>query len=108
MLSSTATGLQNALNNLHNYSVKWALEINIEKTKIIIFSNKKKKEEGCTFKNNDIEIEVVTSFNYLGIVMNSNGKFTSPVKSLKDKVSVPCLKYTPYSNLRKFKTLLSH
>ena len=25
VLSSTATGLPNALNNLHNYSVKWAL-----------------------------------------------------------------------------------
>ena len=52
---------------------------------MIIFTNKKKKEEGCTFKINDIEIEVVTSFNYLGIVRNSNGKFTSAVQSLKDK-----------------------
>ena len=39
ILSNNSKGLQNAINKLHSYCSKWALEVNIQKTKVIIFKN---------------------------------------------------------------------
>ena len=37
MLSDSPTGLQNYLDRLKNYTEQWKLEINLSKTKIMIF-----------------------------------------------------------------------
>lgn len=41
LLSESAEGLQNCLNKLNDYCNKWQLSINIKKTKIMIFQQKK-------------------------------------------------------------------
>ena len=38
IVSESATGLQNAISKLENYCVKWNLEINLNKTQIMIFN----------------------------------------------------------------------
>ena len=84
ILSSSSIGLQNALDQLQNYSTKWGLEINTDKTKVMVFRTAK-KELQCTFFINGSEIEIVSNFSYLGIIFTTNGKFTLAIKDLKNK-----------------------
>ena len=66
--------LQNNLNLLHDYCNIWRLEVNGDKTKIMVFRKKGLKiEEKWT--NNGLSVEVVDSFNYLGTVFKYNVNF---------------------------------
>ena len=38
LISSTAEGLQNYLNQLSNYCLKWDLSVNISKSEVIVFN----------------------------------------------------------------------
>ena len=65
--------LQSMLNDLSDYCHTWALKINTNKTKIMVF------EKGHSVKPklylNDEELEVVDSFKYLGVVLYKNGNW---------------------------------
>ena len=74
IFSETATGLQNALSNLEAYCNKWSLDVNVSKTKILIFNKKKTKEK---FWFNDSLIDVVREYRYLGLKISYNGSFKS-------------------------------
>ena len=86
--SDTIEGLQSFLNYLEMFGTKWNLNVNIDKTKIFVF-----RKGGILNRNekwiySGEEIEIVNSFNYLGIVLTSGGAFvkatnTSAGKALK-------------------------
>ena len=69
-----AEDLQEALEGLHNYCNKWALNVNIDKTKVIIFSRGKTKKFK-SFKFGKNTIKVVDDYVYLGTTFNYNGTF---------------------------------
>ena len=73
-MSETSDGLQTLLNNFHEYSKLWKLEVNIDKTKIMVFSTSR-TVENVHLLYNEKEIETVTEFNYLGVTFTKNGKF---------------------------------
>ena len=63
--------LADSPDNLHNLSLyckKWHLTVNENKTKIMIFSKRKFKQES-TFCYANKKVEIVQNFNYLGIVL---------------------------------------
>ena len=70
LISTTPNGLQNCINRLNDYCSKWNLTINSEKTKCMIFGKSKK----CTFKYNNLTIEQVNQYKYLGVIIQKNGK----------------------------------
>ena len=74
LLSETSDGLQTLLNNFYEYSKLWKLKVNIDKTKIMVFSTSR-TAENVHFLYNEKEIETVTIFNYLGVTFTKNGKF---------------------------------
>ena len=82
ILSQGACGLQTSLNNLHDYCQKWHLEINIKKTKIMIFNSKKHLQ---VFKIGNSILEQTERTCYLGFMLTPSGKFKSTVKYLYDK-----------------------
>ena len=84
IISNNALGLQNALHRLNAYTNQWALEINIQKTKIIVFKTGS-KDENVKFYIGENEIEIVNSFTYLGILITANGKFSAAMNNLKTK-----------------------
>lgn len=69
--SKSAQSLQNMLNKLQDYSTEWGLTVNTEKTKIMVFEKGRKTEVHIYY--NDIELENVDSFKYLGIMFYKNG-----------------------------------
>lgn len=79
IMSETKEGMQNALNVFEHYCQMWKLEVNIEKTEIIVFS-KRKVKQNMDFHISGKSIEIVNSYTYLGTIFNYNGNFCSARK----------------------------
>ena len=75
IFSETAAGLQEMLSSLENYTERWSLTVNVEKSKILIFRNCRKLSADLEWFIRGEKIEIVDTFCYLGILLNFNGKF---------------------------------
>ena len=78
VLAETATDLQKSLDGLYEYCNKWALKVNLDKTKIIVFApGIRRKFDNFTlpFKFGDNIVDIVDDYVYLGTKFNYNGKF---------------------------------
>ena len=82
LISSSASGLRKHLYTLQEYSTKWKLEVNTDKTKVCVFG-KDTDGQAITWKN--ITLEKVTSYKYLGIWMCKNGKFNKTCNYLSNQ-----------------------
>ena len=85
LFSETTEGLQQCLDNLSDYCKKWKLEINIKKTKSVIFNKIGKRLKNNGIKLNSVEIEHVSSYTYLGFTISASGKFHLGIQNLVDK-----------------------
>ena len=86
LLSPTQQGLQHHLNILENFCQTWALKINPQKTKVLIFQ-KCSGLQGKTinFKIGNTKIDQTNNYTYLGITLTPTGNFGLAVKELKEK-----------------------
>ena len=82
LFSESIDGLQHMLHSLSTYTKDWNLEVNIQKTKIVIFRNGGIVRDTERWVYNGEHIEVLNEFCYLGIVLNYNGKFLVCQKQL--------------------------
>ena len=74
LMSETETGLQQALNELLTYCNEWKLAVNEDKTKILCILNESKPENlDQKFFYDGKELEIVNSFNYLGVKRTERG-----------------------------------
>ena len=92
--------LQNALDAMFDYCKKWQLKINSTKTKVMIFSRGKVRKLPA-FMYDGKQLDIVFSFQYLGVKFNYNNKFKVAQKQLYDRAS-----RAMFSLLRKVKSLL--
>ena len=77
ILAEKAEQLQKALKSLYDYCDKFDLKVNLDKTKVIIFSKGKiRRHKHFTFGENNI-INIVDDYVYLGTIFNYNGKFNN-------------------------------
>ena len=74
--------LQQMLNKLYGFSCTWDLKVNTDKTKVMIFE-KGRKTDTHIFYNN-IELEVVDNFKYLGTMFYKNGSWNRTQKCLAE------------------------
>ena len=74
VMAESQSELQKALNAVHNYCMEWNLTVNVDKTKIVVFSRGKLRNKPV-FIYGDRELETVDSYVYLGVTFNYNGKF---------------------------------
>ena len=91
LLAESPVQLLKALDALNIYCNKWELKVNVDKTKIMIFS-KGKVTKHKSFKFGADEIEVVYDYIYLGTKFNYNGKFE--VAMAKQKLKAEKAKYS--------------
>lgn len=87
LLSQTAAGLQNCLNKLGDYCDSWSLNVNLNKTKVIIFNKTGKLLSNFHFYYKHHPIEIVRSYNYLGIFFTSSGSFSNAMDHLFDQAN---------------------
>ena len=76
--------LQAQIDNVHNYSTKCKLKINVKKTKICVFE-KKKQNHKTKFNIGGEKLEIVDNFIYLGINFVYNGNMSKAVKFLSEQ-----------------------
>ena len=55
--------LHNNLNVLHDYCNTWGLEVNVDKTKIMVFRKRERLKIDEKWTYNGINVEVVNNFN---------------------------------------------
>ena len=75
LLSTTEAGLQRCLNKLSLYCCDNGLTVNLKKTQIITFS-KSGRKSNCNILFNNVEIEEVQSYKYLGVLFSASGTFS--------------------------------
>ena len=92
--------LQKNINLLYGYCSKWGLEVNVEKTKTMVFRKRGKLKENESWTYNGRKIESVDDFNYLGTVFHYTGNFAENQeyivgKSMKalNALLINCLKF---------------
>ena len=87
LIAESEAGLQNLISAFEKYCKKWNLTVNVDKTKIVIFKKGRTLNVDSTFTYSGINIAVVNTFNYLGIVFTSNGSFYNAIKTLTSKAT---------------------
>ena len=84
LLSESEEGLQTSLNILHDFCSSWKLQVNTDKSKVMVFNS-----NGKTFMNHfiydNVYLETITHYCYLGIVMKYNGNFNLAIQTLMEK-----------------------
>ena len=56
------SGLQNALDNLHNYCSRWKLSVNINKTKIMIFNKRGHSITKYNFTYGNVPLQICNEY----------------------------------------------
>ena len=79
VLAESPDELQKALNGLYMYCCKWKLSVNVDKTKVIIFS-RGKKTKIKSFNFGDHFVEIVEEYVYLGTTFRYNGNFDKAIE----------------------------
>ena len=83
LFTTSLESLQSQVDSLYQYSCKWGLEINIEKTKVCVFEKRKSFKQQNIFINGKA-VDFVDNFTYLGLVFNYICSFNLAVKTLND------------------------
>jgi len=84
LLSTSKTGLQNCINALYNFSKDWRLEVNLNKTKTLIFNKRGHFLKEKLIYGKEL-IECTDSYTYLGIKFQNSGTFQEAVSNLCEK-----------------------
>ena len=84
ILSETEEGLQSCLQELSQYTKRWGLEINLKKTKIMIFQTCGKRPKSVFYFNNQI-VQITQSYKYLGTIISETGSFKLNAQDTKKK-----------------------
>ena len=98
LMAEKADGLQSALDQFLIYCNTWKLTVNIQKTKIMIFS--KGRLPNVNFHYNREQIEIVNEFKYLGINFGRSGSFNKAKQYLCEQATKAM-----YSVIRKTRQL---
>lgn len=73
LFGKTPEDLQSSLSALEEYCKRWKLTVNTDKTKIMIFRKGGRLPNNLAFIYNNVNIEIVNKFCYLGVVFTSGG-----------------------------------
>ena len=88
LISKTPSGLQNSIDKMHQFYQSMGLQVNIKKTKVMIFNKRGiKLENRFQFYLSDEKLEITDEYQYLGIKLKPSGSFSVAVQELKDKAS---------------------
>ena len=102
ILSRSKHGLQNCLNTLNHFCKSWKLDVNLKKTKVMIFQNKTRKLQNQNFYLDNRLVETTQEYTYLGVKLTSTGNFTAAKKQLSEKGLYALFGIRKYSNINRF------
>ena len=85
IMSSSQSGLNSCIAKLETFCDKWQMDVNIKKSKIVIFNPSGRNMTKPKFVYNGTQLETVQSYCYLGIDLSSSGSFARSHANLMDK-----------------------
>ena len=85
LFSDTESEMQHALDVFQTYCSTWHLTVNVDKTKIVIFSSGKLKQ--YNFLLDGLNIEVTNECKYLGIYFTRGGSFAKAKQHIADQAN---------------------
>jgi hypothetical protein len=85
-LAESVAELHSELIYFYEYCEKWNLKVNTNKSKVMVFS-KGRLPINLNFKMNDMELEIVSEFIYLGTMFQRIGSFKKNKINLAEKAS---------------------
>jgi hypothetical protein len=88
-MSETKEDLQKQLNVFSEYCKFWQLKV--EKSKILVFF-RERLPNNLTFTFNEMEIGIVSEFNYLGVLFSKSGNFSMAKKAQVEKATKAMLR----------------
>ena len=83
LLTPSKEALQKQQDQLLKFCQTWALTVNLEKTKVMVFQKCQKNPH--RFHLDSTDIENTHSYTYLGLNITSTGNFNLAIKDLRDK-----------------------
>ena len=84
ILSKSKQGLNNSLKKLETFNSTWLLEVNLKKTKVMVFHKTGRKTKNIFFSINNYPLEIVQEYTYLGVKLTTLGSFNMS-KTLAEK-----------------------
>ena len=103
LISKTEAGLNKCLNNLFQFCKKWEINLNIKKTKIIVFNEGGKIIRG-EYRFGTQLLEITNQYCYLGIEIKASGSFAAAKEALTEKSRKAMMPLI--STMFQFKTLV--
>ena len=100
LVSDSPVGLQSKLNLLYEQSNRLGLEVNLEKSKIIVFRKGGRLSRHEKWFFNDIPVEIVNSYSYLGVNFTTKMSLVKCSSAMIAKAKKAC-----YSILRSLSKL---
>jgi hypothetical protein len=100
LMTENVDGMQTMLNVFSEYYNTWKLQVNIAKTKVVIFSKSKVTQNTRVMSENK-ELDICESYNYLGILFNFNNNFLNAKKKLVEQAQKAL--YSVYYKIRNIK-----
>ena len=98
ILARDPDSLQKCLNDFYDYCNEWKLDINTEKTKVIIFGSRGSSSLKFSIGSNTLEI--VNQYKYLGVYFSKSGSFLNARKHIAAQAQKALyLLYTRINNL---------
>ena len=82
LIADNEKDLQTLLDILHQWCHKWRLSVNIDKTQVVHFRPSRKKGSNVSFKYGSSSLKTVSSYKYLGIILDEHLNFKECVKTL--------------------------
>ena len=79
VLAESEQELQDALVGVYEYCDQWQLKVNVDKTKVVIFSRGKIRKHRNFFFG-ALPLEVVEEYNYLGMICNYDGTYNKAIQ----------------------------
>ena len=79
LISESVGGLQRLLNRLAEWCDHWCMEVNREKSKVVVFKKNSKLAANERWHYKDCVLEIVPEFKYLGVCLSFNGKWTKHI-----------------------------
>jgi hypothetical protein len=86
LMAETPEELQKALDSFNEYCQLWKFKINLDKTKVVIFS-KGYSKKAYNFTLNGVPLESTKEYLYLGVLFSANGRFCKCIKRIVNQAS---------------------
>ena len=106
LFSESLEDLQLQLNLFYDYCSAWRLKVNISKTKAIVFSRTRPKQNTRLYFGEEL-IEYVENFNYLGVNLSRNGSFNDAIWKKSNVKKATIAMYEILKKGRKFNLSIS-